>query len=112
MEGLEPSTSPLPRECSATELHQPCFVKSPETLSDSRFACPAGPETRKTLTTPTPDSGTCPALSCTKPQRRPIQSPAALQPSAAVIPVHPSRPTLPQNAVPQNEWCTGKDSNL
>ena len=24
MEGLEPSTSPLPRECSATELHQPC----------------------------------------------------------------------------------------
>jgi hypothetical protein len=27
MEGIEPSTSPLPRECSATELHQPCFVE-------------------------------------------------------------------------------------
>ena len=27
MEGIEPSTSPLPRECSATELHQPYFVE-------------------------------------------------------------------------------------
>ncbi len=37
MMGLEPMTSPLPRECSTTELHQPsCCLRSPALRSSIR----------------------------------------------------------------------------
>jgi hypothetical protein len=37
MMGLEPMTSPLPRECSTTELHQPsCSLRSPSLRSSPR----------------------------------------------------------------------------
>ena len=35
MMGLEPMTSPLPRECSTTELHQPACCRSGQSGGDA-----------------------------------------------------------------------------
>jgi hypothetical protein len=50
--GLEPMTSPLPRECSTTELHQPSTATATSTLPRSH-PCQHNPEREKTQQHPT-----------------------------------------------------------
>ncbi len=69
--GLEPMTSPLPRECSTTELHQPVLLRSKLLPTTLYFNATASVSTRcgtrKTPAATKSTAGTCPAPSCATP---------------------------------------------
>ena len=87
--GLEPMTSPLPRECSTTELHQPyCYSTAPEAVS-------AQLETQKSPATTKSPAASCPAPSSATQVPQALQSQPAPQPAAhCPREPYPSQPSL------------------
>src|SRR4051812_12091286 len=69
MMGLEPMTSPLPRECSTTELHQPSAKKQP---LDIEAVAVANRFVRIHLTRPSPAEYDA---YCKKPEQNPGKRP-------------------------------------
>ena len=105
--GLEPMTSPLPRECSTTELHQP-YCKLPLLLyrelagSTVNAAGPSQPSPRKTPAAPNSAAETSPAASSAIPARPAPPTQPALQPSVhCPREPYPSR-TLAKTLQPKN----------
>ena len=86
--GLEPMTSPLPRECSTTELHQPyCKIqklKSAKTFllnnPTATAAIRALRERQKILKAKMSANDNSPAPSSARPESPELREPSALQP--------------------------------
>ena len=92
--GLEPMTSPLPRECSTTELHQHHY----NIYSTAIASVSTQPETRKipTTTRSAPEAVPAPSFATPappKPPALPAQQPAAHRPREP----YPSQPSLYRN---------------
>ena len=95
--GLEPMTSPLPRECSTTELHQPVYCTLPlyrDRIIPATASESTQPGTRKTPAAPSSAPETFPAPSSAtpappKPPALPAQQPAAHRPREP----YPSQPS-------------------
>ncbi len=117
-ERIELSTSPLPRECSATELRQPyenshCKPTHPSYLERCR------PSTTRKAKNPSRihvSDRNFPG-SIVSQDAKPI---SAMTPSAiAIRPLPPGLRSTPsptnnrtKQPATQNKWCTGEDSNL
>ena len=129
--GLEPMTSPLPRECSTTELHQPGpRTANPKSLTPRLQPCTAGPHQLRsflsyrervayntTRNTNSPNSSS--AIVRTGPPSSVHQASAANTSSkktaVAAFCACPMLCRLTPTVRPQRPaqyWCTGEDSNL
>ena len=123
--GLEPMTSPLPRECSTTELHQPGpRTANPKSLAPRLQPCTAGPHQLRsflsyrervayntTRKTNSPSSKS--AIVRTGPPSSVHQaSPASTSSIKTAVPAFCACVTLRRLCRPANLWCTGEDSNL
>jgi hypothetical protein len=111
--GLEPMTSPLPRECSTTELHQPSYNTS--TLPRSH-AGQHNPEREKSQQHPTqrlefPRLHCSPNQYCQNSQhdQRNNQPPVARGSHIHLNPRNTLLNLQPYNVQPYNfkKWCTG-----
>jgi hypothetical protein len=102
--GIEPMTSPLPRECSTAELHQPYYGR--RLLSADALILPKTTRTAKkanriqTNDLYLPGSIVCQAEKATTPIK------------ASAIHILPLEAGLRSKASTSKKWCTGKDSNL
>ena len=130
MMGLEPMTSPLPRECSTTELHQPGpFRPTQNYLRTESASFPVPPSLRSSLSyrervaynttrnTNSPNSSS--AIVRTGPPSSVHQANAANTSSkktavaafcACPMPCRLTPTARPPR--PAQYWCTGEDSNL
>ena len=110
-ERIELSTSPLPRECSATELHQHRFQLIHPTLKP--YLERNRPSTTRAAKNPNrisvrfrnfPDSIVAQAEAASTP----------ISPSATTIrPLPPGLRSTPKSSYNRkSKWCTGEDSNL
>ena len=128
--GLEPMTSPLPRECSTTELHQPGpFRPTQNYLRTESASFPVPPSLRSSLSyrervaynttrnTNSPNSSS--AIVRTGPPSSVHQANAANTSSkktavaafcACPMPCRLTPTARPSR--PAQYWCTGEDSNL
>ena len=101
--GLEPMTSPLPRECSTTELHQPSYYFIADAAVSTR------PALRKSPTTTTSPAASCPAPSSARPApQAPQAQPAPLPAAHSQREQNSSRPALP-NYYLLSTHCTSKN---
>src|ERR1700710_2371012 len=112
MEGLEPSTSPLPRECSATELHQHFYsrfarcrcnrpsntrnAKNPNNTHASARYLPGS------IVSPTPMAA--PAIT----SRATIMRCCDPGPFIGLLPASFQDAPLKSRVPHQNKWCTGE----